>query len=92
MSRIWKYELMLDNGDVCHVEIPQGARILSAGIQGETFVVWALVDPEQSKVPHRFAVHGTGHPISDEVAPARYLNVVLTGPLVFHVFDLGEVL
>ncbi len=105
MQTIWKFELDLSNGDVSQVEMPEGAATISAGVQGGMIVVWALVDPDGPRVTRRFAVHGTGHPVLKEVTEtftagiqghpvevlASFINTVFMGPLVFHVFDLGEV-
>ena len=106
MQTIWKFELDLSNGDVSQVEMPEGAAVISAGVQGErTFVVWALVDPDAPRATRRFVVHGTGHPVLQEVTEtftagiqghpvevlASFINTIFIGPLVFHVFDLGEV-
>ncbi len=106
METIWKFKLDLSNGGVSQVEMPKDAATISAGVQGErTFVVWALVDPDAPRVTRRFVVHGTGHPVLKEVTEtftagiqdhpvevlASFINTVFMGPLVFHVFDLGEV-
>ena len=105
MQTIWKFELDLFNGDVSQIEMPEGAVSISAGVQGRTFVVWALVDPNAPRVTRRFVVHGTGHPVLKEVTEtftaeiqnhpvevlASFINTVFIGPLVFHIFDLGEV-
>ena len=105
MQTIWKFELDLSNGDASQVEMPAGAATISAGVQGRTVVVWALVDPNAPRVTRRFVVHGTGHPVLKEVTEtfttgiqdhpvevlASFINTVFMGPLVFHVFDLGEV-
>lgn len=105
METIWKFELDLSNGNVSQIEMPADAATISAGVQGETFVVWALVDPDAPRVTRRFVIHGTGHPVLKEVTEtftagiqdhpvevlASFINTVFMGPMVFHVFDLGEV-
>lgn len=90
MKTIWKYEAR-GGGDRFSLEMPKGARALSAGIQGQDIVIWAAVDPDEPAVRHDFAVHGTGHNVPDENAAASFLTTIFMGPLVFHVFDLGEV-
>ncbi len=105
MQTIWKFELDLSGGDMSQIEMPEGAATISAGVQGMTFVVWALIDPDAPRVTRRFVVHGTGHPVLKEVTEtftagihdhpvevlASFINTVFMGPLVFHVFELGEV-
>lgn len=85
MKMIWKYTL-LENDCV----IRKNARILSAGVQGDNIVIWALVDPDESPARRRFAIRGTGHTIDEYIEAGRFVNTVFMGPLVFHVFDLGE--
>ena len=89
MKTIWKFGL--DPADTQPVQMPQNARILSAGVQDNDFVVWAAVDPRAPTVARRFAIHGTGHAVQDDTAEGAFINTVFIGPLVFHIFDLGEV-
>ncbi len=92
---IWYFNsLLIDGqlgGDIVRISMPYGARALSAGVQGLDFFVWAAVDTDAPFVEHRFAVHGTGHPVEDDTAFAPFVNTVFMGPLMFHVFDLGQV-
>jgi len=86
---VWKFQPRI--ADVAVVEMPKGARILRAGIQGVTFCVWALVDPKAPMAERRIRIAGTGH----DIAPSHTETYVNTfemngGALVFHVFDLGE--
>ena len=91
MKTIWKYTLDVSD-DISRCVIRKKARILSAGVQGRDIVIWALVDTDESPAYWNFAVRGTGHPIEEHVAARPLVNTVFMGPLVFHVFDLGEVL
>lgn len=84
---IWKFEIPTNDYTV---ELPSIHRVLSAGVQGSSILVWVLVDPKDSKkVKRRLPVYGTGHTIleSDENLPL--INTVFMGPMVFHVFDGG---
>ena len=86
---VWKFPMRI--ADVAVAEMPKGARLLRAGIQNDTFCVWALVDPEAPKVERRVRIAGTGHPIAADLTEV-YVNTfeMHGGALVFHVFDLGE--
>ncbi len=88
MRTIWKFGL--NRGDAVRIQMPQNARVLAAGVQGNDFVVWAVVDPSAPTVARRFAIRGTGHPVEPRTAEAAFINTVFMGPLVFHIFDLGE--
>lgn len=93
MLTVWKFELNHRGGDLARVEMPQGADVLSAGYQGSPvdgqFMIWAKVDPNAPKCQRMFTVHGTGHNANDTDG-AAFVDTVFLGPLVFHVFDLGE--
>lgn len=105
MKTIWKFKLNFSEGDISEIGMPRGAVIISAGVQGERdIMVWALVDSDALLVARRLVVHGTGHPVLKEVTETftagiqgqpvevlfSFINTVFMGPLVFHIFDLGE--
>lgn len=73
------------------LELPSGARILSAEVQGDAVVIYALVNPyEKEKFDnYNIKVLGTGwHVNSEELEGYTFLNTVLllNNSLVFHVF------
>lgn len=85
--------------DQVGVYMPRGSKVLhiAAGYLGVNTAnpiieLWALADPDETKVPHRFRVVGTGH-LADVVA-AHHLGTVMHdlpgGRGVWHVFDVGE--
>lgn len=97
MTTIWKFELA---PDTVEISMPQGAKILSAGVQPQsatyvyeqTVCVWAMVESDAPKVTRRFCTIGTGHPATLADTGVFVGTVMLVnGALVFHVFDLGEV-
>ncbi len=90
MKTVWKFELTPLRSDEVEVKMPGGARLLGAGVQDQRFFVWAVVDPEVPVIVRKFVIHGTGHPMIPEAAFASLVDIVFMGPLVFHVFDLGE--
>ena len=81
---IWKYDLEID--DEQSIDVPEGAKMLTAQIQKGNLCVWAIVDPRSEKKPRKFYVFGTGH--HNDFAGKDYLGTVQIheGNLVFHVF------
>lgn len=55
--------------------------------------VWAIVDSEAPEVLRKIDVHGTGYELSDSLGKHNYIGSVqiLSGRLVYHFFDMGEV-
>jgi hypothetical protein len=92
---VWKFELRIT--DVQEVRMPRGAELLCVGTQAGTdgvVMLWARVGIDAARsqplAVRRIRIAGTGHPD----ATGDYVGTVQLhgGALVFHVFDLGEVL
>jgi hypothetical protein len=81
---IWKFVLPIK--DFVRVDMPEGARILSAQEQHDEICVWAAVNPRARLIPHGFAIRGTGHPLG---VVGRFIGTIQThgGSLVWHVFE-----
>lgn len=89
IKRIYKYELPFL--DYATLDLPKGAKVLSAGNQKEKLCIWVLLDEEEGETDLRqFRVAGTGHPIVEE--GNVFINTVsfAQGNLIFHIFELGE--
>ncbi len=86
-SSIWKFEVRLTSRSV--VKMPIGAKILKCDMQNGSICVWALVNTSNDMVNREFEVYGTGHPVYDGIEE-HYLNTVIDGDYVWHVFDFGE--
>lgn len=86
MLTIWKFGLPLE--DKVAIEMPEGAKVLSVGVQQGNPCIWAMVNARAPKVLRSFYVHGTGHRV-DIPYDARFIGTIqlLDGGLVFHVFD-----
>jgi hypothetical protein len=85
---VWKYELELRS--LQPVEMPQGAKPLSAQYQGDTLVLWCLVAPSAPRRDYWIGILGTG--IEGEFSPRwQYVSTVQQpgAPLVWHVFFDG---
>lgn len=85
MKAVWKFLLALQDFQV--VEMPDGARPLHVAVQGGSIALWALVDPKQPKTMRGFYLHGTGHPIGQEVGAHVGSVLMQGGALVWHVFE-----
>jgi hypothetical protein len=90
MKTIWKYKLPVL--DEFHVDIPAGARILTAQVQHNELNLWALVDTEATVIPYNFAILGTGNPIDDSINLLcyRFVNTfqLYEGGFVGHLFQV----
>lgn len=81
-KQIWKFDI----GSDALIELPLGAEILSAQIQRGSPVLWAKVDPGESKKVRRLHVAGTGHDLPDDLG--EFIDTFqLENGLVFHLFN-----
>lgn len=83
MQKIYKYTVM--TGKNC-LQVPRGARVLSAAEQRGTIVVWLLVTPTEPLEEFVVSVYATGEEITEYLG--AYVATVLTdgGELVWHLF------
>lgn len=79
---IWKYPFQID--DEFEIEMPEGAQVLTAQVQGSTPCLWVLVNPEAPKTKRKFFVYGTGHEIIEE--GIAYIGSIQMNGFVWHVF------
>jgi len=88
---VYKYELLPGSA---LLDLPRGAEPLHAGTQGHTAYLWALVDPDEPIAPRMVFAQATGEPMPRAAVNADYVDTFTIdeddGPLVFHVFDGGE--
>jgi hypothetical protein len=87
LKTIYKYPIRFDNA--YSIDLPKGATILTAQMQGEGLFVWAMIDPDETATERRwFRVHGTGHRPIEDTDSLRWIGTVQLhgGALVFHVF------
>lgn len=78
------YKYTLDPGATVS-EFRLRGRVLSAGVQQNDIVVWAVHDETVPAQRVRIHVMGTGHDFVDAPVTA-FVGTVFMGPLVFHVF------
>ena len=96
-TQVWKFPIEVANRQA--VQMPVGAKILTAQTQGsgfvpETLCLWAMVNPRSADdVEDRFIeIVGTGHPFQVDDLERVYIGSVQMagGSLVFHVFEFVE--
>lgn len=85
MPTIWKFTLQPTDSQV--IDMPAGAKVLTAAVQGYDVCLWAEVNPESPSRPRRFRMFGTGHPMPSE--PGLYVGTAILsgGSLVLHVYE-----
>ena len=69
------------------IEMPEGARVLSAQAQEGKPFVWALVDTEKPPRPAAFKLFGTGHDVGSLEGYAFVDTIqLLGGQFILHLF------
>ena len=85
MNTIYKYKIPV-GGD--SIAMPEGAKILSVGVQGDSLMLWAEVNPHRKKYPRQVEVFGTGHEIHSNMWVSReFIGTVFMSDLVWHVYE-----
>lgn len=88
MKTIYKYKVRQE--ELVEVDLPQGARILTAQAQGMHIWLWAIVDTAVTeKEPRRIAVLKTGQEILMNTEVLIHIGSVQfdEGGLVYHIFE-----
>jgi hypothetical protein len=81
MKTVYKYKI--GTGEL---QLPRGAKVLTAGIQGEDIFIWAEVDDSALPEHRSFYVYGTGHLIPDR---ACYIGTVFDwNGFVWHIYEV----
>ena len=89
MSKIFKYELKITDQQT--IQMPLGATILSADQQAGGLYLWAEVDPTNPPSDRTFQIIGTGNPIPNVATCRRFIDTVVIGAFVWHVFERIDV-
>lgn len=86
MKVIWKFGLTPERGsDRCMLPLPCDREVLSVGSQDGGVVIWAAVDPDDSRYEvAQFVIAGTGEPLPTGV---RRGTVQMPDGFVWHVFE-----
>ena len=85
MLTVYKYSL-----DTDMVEMPAGAKVLTAQSQNDKAYMWALVDTTAPLVIRRFRIFGTGFDIEHTPKDLGYIGTfqVCNGTFIWHVFEI----
>ncbi|MCH4866745.1 hypothetical protein [Bacillus sp. 1006-3] len=85
MNCVWKYKL---DHMIQKVELPVGAKILSAVIQDGDVAIYALVNSiEEEKETVEFVTQSTGESMVTKLCEYTFLDTVMAdNGLVFHIF------
>ena len=81
---IYKYEIL---GMESSLDLPQGAQVLAAQVQGQSVCLWVLVDPSLATERRSFAVYGTGWPLPANAGTFIAIIHLPESGLVWHVFE-----
>lgn len=83
MRTVWKFDVPVT--DAPRLEMPEGARFLSAGPGGHGRLwIWAEVDTSNPPEPRSLRIVGTGNPMPEVGA---YIATVQAPPFVWHVYE-----
>jgi hypothetical protein len=87
MKKIFKYPLEIT--DTQFIELPLGAEILTAQLQGNQLCLWAMVNTSPNAITknRRIEIIGTGNPTP--IGDLKYISTfqIMDGSLIFHVFE-----
>jgi len=83
--KVFKYDVVMD--DTFKLSLPQGAEVLSVGVQFGEPRMWVLVEPTAPVVERTFRVAGTGHHITGSL---KFIGTFQLegGALIFHLFEV----
>jgi len=84
--KIYKYTLNPRAIDVPQtVELPAGAKVISAGVQRGEMVLWAEVSVDARPMKRSFYIAFTG---SDAPSGAGFICTLQAEGLVFHIYEV----
>lgn len=89
MNVVYKYPIVLEEGECFDLKLPLGAIILDVQLQNGSPVLWALHDVSDSEeVRHIYAVW-TGKPfaIIDDTRVLHIKTLIDSHGLVWHIFE-----
>ena len=90
MLRVYKYDLPYADCFKFELELPIGAKILTAKAQYGIGQLWALVDPEAEIQRRTFLITTTGHAIIEGPEELVYIDTMLflNDSYVSHLFEV----
>jgi len=91
MASIWKFPVS-EESTVNYIEMPAGAKILTAQRQGNGPVcIWSICDGNIPRVRRMIEVFGTGWNFENN-SKRKHISTIQDdgGALIWHIFDNGE--
>ena len=85
---VWKFGVPLPGPDLFTIDMPECAELLTVQVQHGEPQVWALVTPGNPIESRTFRIAGTGHPIAEHVEEYVGTFQMLSGSLIFHLFEV----
>lgn len=82
---IWKYDVPAR--DTFQLLLPEGAKVLSVGVQGGQPRLWVLVDRDAAPEARWFVVCATGERVIQDLGQFIGTFQLENGALIFHVFE-----
>jgi hypothetical protein len=89
MKKIWKYSFLMKPGTF-KLNVPRGAKFLTAQIQYADPVMWAIVEGDEKEVESRtFVLLETGGGVLDHPGVLRFMATLqfFGGEYVLHLFE-----
>ncbi len=80
------YKYTLEVASLQTLELPAGARLLTAQMQGDALRLWAIVNPDHPTEGRTILISGTGNPFPE--GTVAYIATVQQGPFVWHIFEV----
>jgi hypothetical protein len=90
MKTIHRFPLAANPRQDVVLEMPRDSLVLSVGIRPLDGVpsLWVLINDFNDVCRRTFRIWGTGWAMTND--PGKYVGTFMVGPMVWHVFDLGE--
>jgi len=85
--RIWKYNLSKRVYQL--VKMPKNSQVLTAQLQHDQIVLWALVNPDEPRMERCFYAAYTGEKLEGEVT-AYYGTIQDSDGLVYHIVEFAR--
>lgn len=85
MNKVLKFPLAVTDDQT--VPMPEGSKILTAQVQADGIMVWALCPETRNMVPRRFEMYDTGSPIPNGTRTYIGTCLLYGGSQVVHIFE-----
>ena len=80
--KIYEYQLALAESQ--YVAMPEGAEVLSIGLQNGIITIWVKVEPQNPSIAYAFYIAGTGGEVPNNT---EFIGTVMQDRFVWYVFQ-----